>query len=55
VTPKANTTAVVKETSTQKGNTLPNTATNSANLVLAGLMLILAGTALVYYNRKRKA
>jgi LPXTG-motif cell wall-anchored protein len=55
VSPKSNTTAVVKETSTQKGNTLPNTATNSANLVLAGLMLTLAGIALVYYNRKRKA
>jgi LPXTG-motif cell wall-anchored protein len=43
------------ETSIKQGKTLPNTATNSANLVLAGLLLIIAGTALVYYNRKRKA
>jgi LPXTG-motif cell wall-anchored protein len=47
--------SVTIDTSSPQGKTLPNTATNSANLVLAGIMLILAGTALVYYNRKRKA
>lgn len=46
---------VPKEPSSTQGKTLPNTATNSANLVLAGLLIILAGTALVYFNRKRKA
>jgi LPXTG-motif cell wall-anchored protein len=48
-------TAAVKETSSQQGKTLPNTATNSVNIVLAGLLLILAGTALLYFTRKRKA
>lgn len=43
-----------KETSPQ-GKTLPNTATNAENMVLAGLLLILAGAVLVYFNRKRKA
>jgi LPXTG-motif cell wall-anchored protein len=38
-----------------KGNALPNTATNAENMVLAGLLLILAGTILVYFQRKRRA
>ncbi|MDP4107584.1 MAG: DUF4430 domain-containing protein [Bacillota bacterium] len=38
-----------------KGNVLPNTATNAENMVLAGLLLILAGTTLVYFQRKRRA
>jgi LPXTG-motif cell wall-anchored protein len=43
------------EPSPQQGKILPNTATNSANLVLAGLLLILVGTAFVSFNRKRRA
>jgi hypothetical protein len=38
-----------------KGNALPNTATNAENIVLTGLLLIFAGTVSVYFNRKRKA
>lgn len=37
------------------GNALPNTATNSANFMLAGILLIMAGIILFYLNRKRKA
>jgi LPXTG-motif cell wall-anchored protein len=55
LSPQAKSAPAVKETSSQQGKTLPNTATNSANLVLTGILFILAGTVLVYFNRKRKA
>ncbi|MDQ8057639.1 isopeptide-forming domain-containing fimbrial protein [Bacillus velezensis] len=37
------------------GNELPNTATNTYNLILVGLVLLVAGTALWYFRRKRNA
>ncbi|MCZ0073961.1 isopeptide-forming domain-containing fimbrial protein [Bacillus sonorensis] len=38
---------------TDGGNELPNTATDTFNLLLAGLVLLLAGTGLWYFRRKR--
>lgn len=38
-----------------KGNTLPNTATNAVNFLMAGILLMMAGILFVYLNRKRKA
>ncbi|MEQ6000864.1 isopeptide-forming domain-containing fimbrial protein [Bacillus amyloliquefaciens] len=40
---------------TNTGNELPNTATNTYNLILVGLVLLVAGTALWYFRRKRNA
>ncbi|WP_375060437.1 LPXTG cell wall anchor domain-containing protein [Bacillus sp. LR_6] len=40
---------------TNAGNELPNTATNTYNLILVGLVLLVAGTALWYFRRKRNA
>ncbi len=37
------------------GNELPNTATNTYNLILVGLVLVAAGTAFWYFRRKRNA
>ncbi|ATH94170.1 cell surface protein [Bacillus glycinifermentans] len=38
---------------TNEGNELPDTATNTFNLIFVGLGLLLAGTALWYFRRKR--
>ncbi|WP_424161438.1 isopeptide-forming domain-containing fimbrial protein [Bacillus amyloliquefaciens] len=43
------------ETKPDSGNELPNTATNTYNLILVGLVLVAAGTALWYFRRKRNA
>ncbi|MFY0422099.1 isopeptide-forming domain-containing fimbrial protein [Bacillus sp. YIM B13433] len=40
---------------TNTGKELPNTATNTYNLILVGLVLLVAGTALWYFRRKRNA
>lgn len=40
---------------TNAGNELPNTATNTYNLILVGLVLLVAGTAFWYFRRKRNA
>ncbi|QIW78814.1 isopeptide-forming domain-containing fimbrial protein [Bacillus tequilensis] len=44
-----------KDQGTESGNELPNTATNTYNLILVGLVLLVAGTALWYFRRKRNA
>ncbi|ASS69994.1 isopeptide-forming domain-containing fimbrial protein [Bacillus atrophaeus] len=44
-----------KDQGTNSGNELPNTATNTFNLILVGLVLLVAGTALWYFRRKRNA
>ncbi|WP_436835274.1 LPXTG cell wall anchor domain-containing protein [Bacillus subtilis] len=42
-----------KDQGSDTGNELPNTATNTYNLILVGLVLLVAGTALWYFRRKR--
>ncbi|MEC1679417.1 isopeptide-forming domain-containing fimbrial protein [Bacillus mojavensis] len=44
-----------KDQGTESGNELPNTATNTHNLILVGLVLLVAGTAFWYFRRKRNA
>ncbi|PON00806.1 hypothetical protein BJH90_11235 [Bacillus halotolerans] len=44
-----------KDQGTESGNELPNTATNTYNLILVGLVLLVAGTAFWYFRRKRNA
>ncbi|WP_434736163.1 LPXTG cell wall anchor domain-containing protein [Bacillus subtilis] len=44
-----------KDQGTESGNELPNTATNTYNLILIGLVLLVAGTAFWYFRRKRNA
>ncbi|MCY8475273.1 isopeptide-forming domain-containing fimbrial protein [Bacillus halotolerans] len=44
-----------KDQGTESGNELPNTATNTYNLILVGLILLVAGTAFWYFRRKRNA
>ncbi|XBO87413.1 LPXTG cell wall anchor domain-containing protein [Bacillus licheniformis] len=36
-----------------RGNELPNTATNTFNLILVGLGLLVVGSALWFFRRKR--
>jgi hypothetical protein len=53
------TTNVFQQTPTtaksKAGNPLPITATNSENLLLLGVLLVMVGMVLVYINKKRKA
>ena len=45
----------VKEQGASTGHSLPNTATNAANLVLAGLLLIIIGSGFYFVKRRQNA
>lgn len=55
VSPQSQKTDTIREVNNPQGKTLPNTATDSANLVLAGFVLILFGLVFIYFNRTKKS